>query len=155
VAPPRATGVPPGCEAGGVSSDGRSSELWSRAAGLVLVLLLTVLLAVWGAFLVPLRLGGVPVPLGVLLALATLPLCRAGGWALGSRLGAALPGAVWLVVGATLGTRRSEGDLVVTGGALGLAFLVLGTLGAAVGAGTWRPSRPAAAADPAASRSGR
>ena len=43
----------------------------------------------------------------------------------------------------TLGTRRSEGDLVVTGGALGLLFLLLGTLGAAMTAGLWRPVRRA------------
>lgn len=112
----------------------------ARAACFALVLLLTVLLAVWGAFLVPLRVGGVPAPVGLVLALATVPLGVAGGRVLGSRLGAALPGAVWLLVGVVLGSRRSEGDLVVTGGTLGLLFLLLGTLGAAVTAGAWRPA---------------
>lgn len=119
----------------------------SRAGRLALVLLLTVLLAVWGAFLVPLRIGGVPAPLGLLLALATVPLGLAGGRALDSRIGVALPGALWLLVGVVLGSRRSEGDLVVTGGPLGLLFLLVGTLGAAVTAGLWRPGRrPRAAA---------
>ena len=66
----------------------------SRAARFALVLLLTVLLAVWGAFLVPLRVGDVPVPVGLLLALATVPLGLAGGRALDSRLGVVVPGAL-------------------------------------------------------------
>ncbi len=117
------------------------SETVSRAGRFALVLLLTVLLAVWGAFLVPLRIGGVPVPVGLLLALSTVPLGLAGGRALDSRLGVALPGVLWLLVGVTLGSRRSEGDIVVTGGTLGLLFLLLGTLGASVTAGLWRPAR--------------
>ena len=126
------------------------SDAVSRAGRFALVLLLTVLLAVWGAFLVPLRIGGVPVPVGLLLALAPVPLGLAGGRALDSRLGVVVPGALWLLVGVTLGTRRSEGDLVVTGGPLGLLFLLLGTLGAAMTAGLWRPARHA----PAAAREG-
>ena len=117
------------------------SDAVSRAGRFALVLLLTVLLAVWGAFLVPLRVGGVPVPVGLLLALATVPLGLAGGRVLDSRLGVAVPGALWLLVGVTLGSRRSEGDLVVTGGTLGVLFLLLGTLGAAMTAGLWRPAR--------------
>lgn len=120
----------------------------TRTARFALVLLLTVLLAVWGAFLVPLRVLGVPVPLGLVLALATVPLGVAGGRALGSRLGAVAPGVLWLLVAITLAGRRPEGDLVVTGGALGLLFLLLGTLGAAVAAGIWRPDRRAAPPPP-------
>lgn len=120
----------------------------TRAARFALVLLLTVLLAVWGAFLVPLRVLGVPVPLGLVLALATVPLGVAGGRALDARLGAVAPGVLWLLVAITLAGRRPEGDLVVTGGVLGLLFLLLGTLGAAVSAGLWRPDRRAAPPSP-------
>ena len=122
----------------------------ARAARFALVLVLTVLLAVWGAFLVPLRIAGVPVPVGLGLALALVPAGRAGAGGLGDRLGVALPGALWLLVGITLGSRRTEGDLVITGGTLGLLFLLLGTLGAAVTAGLWRPPRRTATPPPAA-----
>lgn len=114
-----------------------------RALSYALVLVLTVLLVLWGAFLVPLRVGGVPVPVGLVLALATVPLCRAGGRVLGSRWGAAGPGVLWLAVAVALSGRRREGDLVVTGSLLGLGFLVLGMLGAAVVVGAWRPPAPA------------
>lgn len=113
----------------------------ARRASYALVLVLTVQLAVWGAFLVPLRVGGVPVPVGLALALATIPLCVAGGRVLDSRAGAAVPLALWAVVAVTLSSRRTEGDLVVTGGALGLAYLTLGLLGAAAVVGLWRPRR--------------
>ena len=114
-----------------------------RPAPYALVLLLAALLAVWGAFLVPLRVSGVPVPVGLALALATVPLCRAGGAVLRSRAGAAGPMLVWAAVALALSMQRSEGDLVVTGGLLGLAFLALGLLGAALTVGSWRPAAPA------------
>lgn len=110
-----------------------------RAATFALVLVLTVQLCVWGAFLVPLRAGGTPVPLGLLLALATVPLCRAGAAALGRRAGAGAVMAVWAVVAVLLASQRREGDLVITGGGLGVAYLLLGLLGAAVTVGTWSP----------------
>ncbi len=113
----------------------------ARGASYALVLVLTAQLAVWGAFLVPLRVADVPVPVGLLLALATAPLCVAGGRLLGGRLGAAVPMVLWTVIALALSTRRREGDLVVTGGALGLAYLALGLLAAAVVVGAWRPAR--------------
>ena len=105
-----------------------------------LVLLLTALLAVWGAFLVPLRLGGVAVPVGVALALANYPLCRAGADALGRRVGGAAVLLLWAVVALQLSSERPEGDLVITGGLRGLAFLLVGLLTAAVAVGSWQPA---------------
>ncbi len=125
----------------------RSSAL-VRAASYGLVLVLTVLLAVWGAFLVLLRVRGVPVPLGLLLALAPVPLCRTAGRLLESRAGAAGPALVWVATALLLGSRRPEGDLVVTGGLLGLTFLALGTLSSAVAVGTFRPRPSETAAAP-------
>jgi len=119
-------------------------ERLARGASFALVLLLTVQLAVWGAFLVPLRVGGVPVPLGLPLALATVPLCRAGGAVLGRRAGAVVPMVLWVAVALVLSAQRREGDLIVTGSALGLAFLTLGLLGAAFAVGSWRPVPPPA-----------
>lgn len=116
-----------------------SADSLRRGATFALVLLLTVLAALWGAFLVPLRVGGTAVPVGVVLALATVPLCRAGGAVLGRRAGAALPMLLWAGIAVALSTQRREGDLVITGSIRGLAFLLLGLLGAAYAVGSWRP----------------
>ncbi|MDP9496828.1 MAG: DUF6113 family protein [Actinomycetota bacterium] len=132
-----------------------SPDRSARAISYALLLVLTLLSAVWGAFLVPLRVGGTPVPLGLLLALAPVPLCLAGGRLLQRRAGAAVPGGLWVATALALGSQRREGDLVVTGGALGIAFLTVGALAAAAAIGGWRPARAAhgddalATADPA------
>ncbi|MCW2776789.1 MAG: hypothetical protein JWN17_514 [Frankiales bacterium] len=114
-----------------------------RAAQYVLVLLLGVLTALWGAFLVPLRVAGVPVPVAVVVAaVANVVLGTAGGRLYG-RLGAALPGVVWFAVVATLQSRTAEGDLVVPGSATGLALLLVGTVCATVPVGLTSPrARP-------------
>lgn len=112
----------------------------TRGASYALVLVLTVELAVWGAFFVPLRIGGVPVPVGLLLALTNAPLCWAGAEVLGRRAGGVVPMLLWGVVAVMLATQRREGDLVVTNSLLGLGFLLLGLLAAALAVGSWRPS---------------
>jgi hypothetical protein len=100
------------------------------AYGLVLVLAL--LLALWGCFLVPLRVGGVPVPVACAVALVgNAGLGRAGAQLYG-RAGAAGPGLVWLVVVLRLSSPTADGDLVVPATPVGLAFLVVGTLTSAV-----------------------
>lgn len=104
----------------------------STTASYALVLLLAVLLAVWGAFLVPLRLGGYPLPVSWLVAGAgNLALGRAGGQLLG-RPGALGPGLLWLAVALTLGSSRPEGDLIVPGSVVGLVFLLVGGVASAV-----------------------
>lgn len=106
-----------------------------------LVLLLALLLAVWEAFLVPLRWGTVLLPVAVLAAVAgNLLLGRAGGRLLG-RVGALGPGIIWIAVALSAGSRRAEGDLVVPGTWPGLAFLLLGSVAAAVAYGAAPRSR--------------
>ena len=106
-----------------------------RTAGLFLVLLLTVLLALWGAFLVPFRIGATLVPVSWVIALVgNAVLGRAAGSLVG-KPGIALAGGVWLAIGFLLGSRRSEGDLVVPGSTEGLVFLLLGAVGSAVAYG--------------------
>jgi hypothetical protein len=102
-----------------------------RVIGFALVLLLTLELAVWGAFLVPLRWGEVLLPVSwVVAAAGNLALGWAGGRVAG-RAGAVVPAALWLAVALRLASKRSEGDLVVAGGP-GLAFLAIGVLSSAV-----------------------
>ena len=111
-----------------------------RLGPYAVVLLLTALTCVYGAFLVPLRIAGAPVPIGVALAAATVPLGVAGGRLLGSRVGAVLPGLLWLVLALQLASLRREGDLVVLGNLRGIAFLGVGTVGAVLAVGLWRPT---------------
>ena len=120
-----------------------------RAAVYALVLLLSLLTALWGSFLVPLRVGGVPVPVAVVLAVvANLVLGTQAGRLYG-RTGAALPGVVWFAIAGTLQARRPEGDLIVVGTLTGYAFLLLGSIATAVPVGlTPGARRPAAATPP-------
>ena len=105
------------------------------AVAYALVLVLVVLLAVWGAFLVPLRIGGVAVPASwVIAVVGNGALGWVGGRLLG-RPGAAGAGILWLVIALTLGSTRTEGDLVVPGTIMGLGFLLLGAVSSAVAYG--------------------
>jgi hypothetical protein len=104
------------------------------AASYAVVLLLTALLALWGAFLVPFRVGGVTVPVSWAIAVVgNVALGVVGGRLLG-RVGAGLPGLLWLGLVVLLAMRRTEGDLVVAGTVVGVAFLPLGALASAA---TW------------------
>ena len=96
-----------------------------------------VVVAVVGAFFIPTSYG--PLSLGDGIALVSVgAVCHFVGRAARSTWVGVVPGVVWLVVVMALATRRTEGDLVVTGDAFGMAFLLLGTVSAAVGIGTIR-----------------
>ena len=130
---------------------------WSpaqRAWAYALLVLLTVLLAVWGAFLVPFRVGATLVPISwVVAVLGNLAVGRAGARLAGPS-GALVPGAVWLAVVVLLSSRRAEGDLVVPGTVVGLVFLVAGAV-ASAGAGAsavLRPGSPRAASGASTAR---
>jgi hypothetical protein len=104
-------------------------------------------LAVVEVLWLPLRVGGVLVPVSVVaavvgnLVLAELVL----QWSR-SRTAALLPAFTWVGVALAASTRRAEGDLLVIGsgglGAVGLAFLGLGVVAAAVGVGRAMAYRP-------------
>jgi hypothetical protein len=107
----------------------------ARAGAYALVLLLTLLLAVWGAFLVPLKAGTIPVPVSwVVAGVGNAALGLAAG-RLYARQGVLGTGVLWLAVALTLGTKRDEGDLVVPGDVVGLLFLLIGAVGSAVAYG--------------------
>lgn len=122
---------------------------WSRAErgwAYALVLLLTVLLALWGAFLVPFRLGGTLVPVSlVIAAVGNVVVGRAAARLAGSG-GVLAAGGLWTALALVLSSRRAEGDVVVPGSTVGLAFLVVGVLASAVAyaAAVLRPATQAA-----------
>jgi len=98
-----------------------------------------VLLALVGAFLSPAEphVGGVPVPVGVLIAfVGNLVVGIGGAWGTQTRLAPVVTGFSWLVVAFILGSTRPEGDVVVPGtGWLGVAYLFLGAIAAAIAIG--------------------
>jgi hypothetical protein len=117
---------------------------WTRVErgwAYALVLLLTVLLALWGAFLVPFRVGGVLVPVSLVIAVVGNVLVGRAGARVAGSTGAVVPGLLWVAVTLVLSSRRAEGDVVVPGDAVGLAFLLTGALASAVayGAAVLRP----------------
>lgn len=84
-------------------------------------------LAVLECFLLPLRIGSVPLPLSILVAV----LVNAGLPALSyhltaSRAVAAMPVIVWIALVIVASVPRPEGDVIVTGTWRGIAFLILG-----------------------------
>ena len=135
----------------------------------VLGVVLAAWLAVVEVFWLPLRVGALLVPVSVVAAIAgNLLLIELVHRRTGSRVGALLPPATWVVVAVAASLRRPEGDLLLVGsgglGFVGIAFLLGGFVAAAVGVGRVlarpRPpvsvpvSAPAAAPGPSGSGSG-
>jgi hypothetical protein len=123
-------------------------------------------LALAEVFWLPLRVGGVLVPVSVVVAVVgNLLLPTAALRLSGSRLVAVLAVVPWLVVAVAAMVRRPEGDLVMSGsealGVVNLTFLMLGVLAAAfsVGRALGGPRRPPVGGDdapaPAGSGAGR
>ena len=111
-----------------------------RLGAALLVTVLAAWLALVEVFWLPLRVVGVPVPVSVVAAVVgNLLLAGLAARLTGSRLGAVLPAAVWLVVAVGASLRRPEGDLLLTGGGvlgfLSLAFLLAGVVAAAFAVG--------------------
>ena len=118
---------------------------WTRAQrgwAYALVMLLTVLLALWGAFLVPFRVGGTLVPVSLVIAVVGNVLVGRAGARVAGSTGAVVPGLLWVAITLVLSSRRAEGDVVVPGSATGLGFLLAGALASAVayGAAVLRPA---------------
>jgi hypothetical protein len=114
-----------------------------------LAVVLGIAVGVLGSFVHAGRLAGLPVGLVCGLAL-TATAFAAAGQATGSRSGAAAAAAGWFVPVLLLSAPRPEGDLVVSGDALGYLWLVGGTVVAGV-AIAWpyrraTPSGPSSAA---------
>jgi hypothetical protein len=106
-------------------------------------------LALVEVFWLPLRVGGVLVPVSVVAAVVgnLIVVAEAYRWSR-SRVVAVLPALAWLVVALGATRRRPEGDLIIVGsgalGYVGLAFLLVGVVAAAfaVGRVLAAPRRP-------------
>ncbi len=113
------------------------------------------LLALVGAFLVP-PLDGRWASVGTAIALLTTgPYAHLVGRAFRSSAAATVPALGWLLTTMYFTLGRPEGDFVVPATWYGIAFLLLGTLSAAVGIGTVASAQRRAdkgAADRAAAR---
>jgi hypothetical protein len=131
-----------------------------RVGWAVAIVAVAAWLALVEVFWLPLRVGGILLPLSVPAAVAgNLLLVGTALRLTRSRLVAVLPAAVWLVVVVAAMMRRPEGDLVIIGrgalGSVGLTFLLAGVLAAAVAVGRalatprTRPVTPGPDSEPA------
>ncbi|HJQ45946.1 MAG TPA: hypothetical protein VJ870_06435 [Amycolatopsis sp.] len=122
-----------------------------QRAVLAMLLVDTVLLAILELFFLPLRLDGnllpklgdVPVPLTVLVAILTTPLLVSSAGKLVSRRAAFAPLAVWILTVVVLGLFGPGGDLVLVQDWRGLLLIAGGALPAALtlGGALARPRR--------------
>ncbi|HLL68002.1 MAG TPA: hypothetical protein VK453_20140 [Micromonosporaceae bacterium] len=105
-----------------------------RVVGAVVAVGLGAVLALIGAFLVPLWGFGIRLPVSLLLALLGNPALAWFAFAVtGRRLAGLLPALAWCVVYLAAATRTTEGDLLLTDNNwVGLATLVAGPLAFAV-----------------------
>jgi hypothetical protein len=118
-----------------------------RVAAGVLISAFAVGLAVVEAFLVPLRVGTVPLPICVLLAVAgNVVLTKLAVRQTSSIVCGVLQPVLWLVVIVVLSVPRAEGDLIVPGSATGLVFLFAGAVAGAYGVASEITRRAGAAA---------
>jgi hypothetical protein len=115
-------------------------QVLARAGWAVLAVLVAGWLAVVEVFWLPLRVGGVLVPVSVVAAVVgNLLVVRAARWLSGSGVVALLPAVAWVVVVVAAMIRRPEGDLLIVGGGdtgvVNLGFLLVGVVAAAFAAG--------------------
>jgi hypothetical protein len=127
---------------------GRAADpLAARVAAGVLISLFSVGLALVEAFLVPLRVGTVPLPICVLLGVAgNVVLTKLAVRQTGSVVVGVLQPVLWLLVVVVLSLPRAEGDLIVPGSATGLVFLFAGAVAGAYGVASEITRRAGAAA---------
>ena len=127
--------------------DHGTDPLAVRVAAGVLISAFAVGLALVEAFQVPLRVGTVPLPICVLLAVAgNVVLTKLAVRQTGSIVCGVLQPVLWLVVIVVLSVPRAEGDLIVPGSATGLVFLFAGAVAGAYGVASEITRRAGAAA---------
>ena len=115
-------------------------RVWRALGWAVVFVVVAAWLSLVEIFWLPLRVGGVLLPVSVVAAVVSnLLLVGQAQRFSGSRAVAVLPALTWVVVAVGGMMRRPEGDLVLTGGGatgvVNLLFLLLGVTAAAVAVG--------------------
>jgi len=114
-----------------------------RAGWYVVLLMLGVLVSLVGAFLIPLHVGRMLLPVSIAIAIGgTIALVVLGARMTGSRTGAALPWVSWLVVAFALSSAGRGGDIVVTGDVVGYGYLLGGAISGGMALVLVRPLHP-------------
>ncbi|MEW2352560.1 DUF6113 family protein [Spirillospora sp. NPDC029432] len=103
--------------------------------------LLGAIVGVLGSFAHPWTAGSVPVA-GIALILLNFGMVRLAGWAMGGRIGAAVPALLWTAVAVALSARRGEGDLIVPGTTTGYLFIIGGLVAVVIGVSLVPARRP-------------
>lgn len=105
-------------------------EVLLTVAGVLIAVWGSFVLAVWGALLTPLRIGGVPAPVSIVIAVLGNAAIIWFGYTVTRRMSLTLlPGAVWLVVAFAAAQRTTEGDLIFTGDNwVAIVYLVAGSI---------------------------
>lgn len=106
----------------------RARRGWVGPLVLLGALLAGGLVGLVGAFLVPLRVGDVPVPASPVVALVGNTVVGLGAARAAGRAGSAAAAAGWLVVVSAASVPGPGGDLVVPATGTAYAFLVVGAL---------------------------
>jgi hypothetical protein len=117
-----------------------SSRPWALLGWAVAAVVVACWLALVEILWLPLRVGGVLVPISVPAAVVgNLLLVRVAHRLSRSRVVAVLPAVVWVVLAVAASQPRPEGDLLLTGGGatgfVDMAFLLLGVVSAAAAVG--------------------
>ena len=116
------------------SPDVPQAETALKTVGIVIVVALAAMTALYEVLYSPLRAGGTRIPLSLGLAIVLNPLLAlAAYWTTGRRLTALLPGLAWCLVFFTGATKTREGDLLLTDNNwVGLVTLLAGPVAFAI-----------------------
>jgi hypothetical protein len=114
----------------------RALDLALQVAGLIVAVALAVVVAIYGAFLTPYRVGTTLVPVSLLIGIvgnfASIWLAYR---VTGRKLLSLLPGAVWIVLTFLASTKTREGDLLlISSDWVASAYLLAGPLGIVIAA---------------------
>lgn len=119
-------------------------DLGLRAAAAVVAAWGGVLLAGYGAFLTPFRLGQVLIPVSVVIAICgNAALAWFAYRTTRNRFLGLLPGVIWIVLSFIWADRTAEGDLVLANTWVSTLYLFLGAAPTVVAAYRWFLAAPA------------
>jgi hypothetical protein len=114
----------------------RALDLFLQAAGLIVAIALAVVVAIYGAFLTPYRVGTTLVPVSLLIGVAgNIGTIWLAYHVTGRKFLSLLPGAVWIILTFLASTKTHEGDLLlISSDWVASAYLLAGPVGIAVAA---------------------